>query len=101
MVIVSTRAWETPYDPDFEDFVTSCCRKELSKHGSSQLSRAEADQMFSKVRKKVINGEKSAYDDRAARSAPQHVLSGKKVELRVRDFVKESVKRVMAAKQQQ
>ena len=99
MVIVSSRAWETPYDPDFETFVTSCCRKELSKHGGSQLSRDEAVQMFSKIRKKVINGEKSAYDDRASRSAPQHVLNGNKVESRVRDFVKESVKRVMAAKQ--
>lgn len=100
MVIVSSRAWETPYEPDFETFVTSCCRRELSKHGGSQLSRDEADQMFSKIRKKVINGEKSAYDDRAARSVPHHVLNGKKVESRVRDFVKESVKRLMAAKQQ-
>ena len=99
MVIVSSRAWETPYDPDFETFVNSCCRRELSRHGGSQLSRDDADQMFSKIRKKVINGEKSAYDDRAARSAPQHVLNGSKVESRVRDFVKESVKRVMAAKQ--
>lgn len=99
MVFVSSRAWETPYDPDFESFVASCCRKELSKHEGPHLSRGDAEKLFSKVRKSVINGEKRAYDDRAARSVPQHVLDQKKVESRVRDFVKEKVERFKATKQ--
>ena len=101
MVFVSSRSWASPHDPDFDAFVTACCQKELSKHEGPLLSREDAGSLFSKIRKTVLNGERKAFDDREASGAVQHVLDAKKVESCVKSFVKDSVSRFQAAKQQQ
>ena len=88
-------SWESP-NGRFEEFVAEVVRRRVGKYEQSdhpnQLSRDEAANLFSAIRKEIIAKEVSAYDARQ-KASQFKPIERKKLESRIKDYVRERVRK--------
>jgi len=87
--------WEKP-DRLFEGWVDDVIRHRLGKYEQpdhpARLSRDEASALFKQIRREVLAKEQDAYADRQ-RTGVNKPIEGKKLEPRIKDFVRDRVRR--------
>ena len=87
--------WESP-DESFEAFVSELVRHRVGKYQQpshpSRLDDNEAASIFKQIVKKIMMKEREAFDERCRLGAPKPLERGK-LEPRIKEYVRESVKK--------
>jgi hypothetical protein len=89
--------WESP-DDSFTAFIKNCVSYKVGQYvhpdHPSAISKDEADHLYSKVKREVLEKEQLAYKERQAVGAFKLIERGK-LERKVHEFIKESVRRLI------
>lgn len=92
--------WDEP-DDGFEAFVADLVKRRLGKYCQpehpTRISQSDANALYAKIKGQVVAKERDAYAQRQANGAVKPILRDR-VEAKVRDFVRESIKRHLAAR---
>jgi hypothetical protein len=87
--------WETP-EGGFEAFVAEVVRRRLGKYEQpdhpARLSRDQAASLFRQLRREVLGKEAAAFKERQ-RAGVHKPIERRKLEPRIKDFVRDSVRR--------
>ncbi len=88
-------AWDAP-DAAFESYVADLVKRRLGKYCQpdhpTRISHADANMLYAKIKKQVVDKERDAYAQRQAAGTYKPILKDK-LEVKIRDFVRESIKR--------
>ena len=91
--------WDVP-DAAFESFVAELVKRRLGKYCQpdhpTRISQSDADTLYAKIKGQVVAKERDAYAQRQATGAVKPIMRDR-LEAKVRDFVRESIKRYLAA----
>lgn len=92
--------WDAP-DAGFEAFVAELVKRRLGKYCQpdhpTRISQSDANALYTKIKGQVVAKERDAYAQRQATGAVKPILRDR-LEAKVRDFVRESIKRHLAAR---
>jgi len=98
--VVYPDEWDSP-TPDFEAFISDIVKHRIGKYEQpehpNRISHEEAASIFRKIRREIIAKEHEAYSERRRQNLYKPILRAK-LEHRVKEFVRETVKRTHMAR---
>lgn len=93
-------AFEAP-DAAFEAYVADLVKRRLGKYCQAdhptRVSQEDANVLYAKIKRQVVDKERDAYAQRQAAGTFKPIVRGK-LEMKIRDFVRESIKRHLGAR---
>lgn len=88
-------AWDAP-DAAFAAYVADMVRRRVGKYAQPEhplcISQEEAAQLYSKIRREIVAKEQAAYEGRQAAGVFKPI-ERIKLEVKIREFVRDSIRR--------